>query len=366
MDEPHLYEQVAASVRQNILNGTYKPGDRIPSVREMALQWNCTIGTIQRAYKELSRQGLVISRPGQGTRVVSKQLDSIDIHTPLRRAALVHRAESYLLEMLTAGFSLQEVEEAMREAMDRWRTTSELPPTVGQKEIRFSGSHDLVITWLSSHFAEITDGFTLSLTFSGSLGGLIALVENKADLAGSHLWDEESDSYNTPFVRRILPGKKIALVTIAHRRIGLILPPHNPLQIKSIEDLCRDGIRFANRQPGSGTRVWLDSRLEKAGISPEAIRGYTNEKSTHSAVALSVAEGEADAGIGLQAAALSYGLDFIFLHNDRYDLVIPADNMDRSPFSELVGWLQNEKTRSIILDLGGYDVAETGCVRWVG
>lgn len=366
MDEPHLYEQIASSVRQKILNGNLKPGDRIPSVREMALQWNCTIGTIQRAYQELTKQGLVVSRAGQGTRVVDKPIDTSIGETPLRRAALVHRAESYLLEMLTAGFSLKEVDDAMREAMDRWRKAASISPAVEQKEVRFAGSHDLVITWLASHFAEITSGFTLTLSFSGSLGGLIALVENTADLAGSHLWDEESDSYNTSFVRRILPGRKIALVTIAHRRIGLIVPPHNPMQIASIEELSRPGVRFANRQPGSGTRVWLDSHLQKAGIPPEAIHGYTNEKSTHSAVALSVAEGEADAGIGLQAAALGYGLDFIFLHNDRYDLVIPAENMEREPIPTLVSWLQEENTRAIILDLGGYDVSETGCVRWVG
>ncbi len=366
MDEPHLYEQIAASVRLNILNGAYKPGDRIPSVREMALQMNCTIGTVQRAYQELVKQGLVVSRPGQGTRVADKAIHPFLADVPLRRAALVHRAESYLLEMLTAGFSLREADEAMREAMDRWRTAAAIAPAVEQKEIRFAGSHDLVITWLASHFQEIAAGFALTLSFSGSLGGLIALVENTADLAGSHLRDEENDTYNTSFVSRILPNRKIALVTVANRRIGFIVPPGNPFGIQSIEDLRKPELRFANRQSGSGTRVWLDSTLRKVEIQPNQIVGYSNEKNTHSEVALSIAEREADVGIGLEAAAMSYGLDFVFLHNDRYDLVIPAENMEWEPIHALVNWLQNENARAVILALGGYDVAETGCVRWMG
>jgi putative molybdopterin biosynthesis protein len=364
MDEPHLYRQISESIRQEILNGRWKAGDRLPSVREMAEQWNCTVGTIQHAYQELARQGLVTSRAGQGTRVVESLPARSD--TPLRRAMLIHRAEAFLLEVLTGGYRLEEVEQAMREAMDRWRWVERQEPPRDEHMLRFSGSHDLALTWLASHFHEIAPGFTLQLNFSGSLGGLIALAEGTAELAGSHLWDEESELYNVPFVRRLLPGKRTALITLASRRLGLILPPGNPAGIGSLADLARSELRFVNRQSGSGTRVWLDLALHGLGIDAGRISGYETEKVTHSAVAQAVAENEADVGIGLEGAALSYGLDFLFLTHDRYDLVVPEAVMKIPALPALVSFLNMPSTRQAIESLGGYAASSTGRVEWVG
>ena len=112
MDKNYLYHQIAESIRQEILHETLCPGDRLPSVRQMAARWDCTIGTIQRAYEELARQGLVVSRPGQGTHVAAAI--SAAAETPLRRASLVHRAEGFLLEALTAGYTATEVDLALR------------------------------------------------------------------------------------------------------------------------------------------------------------------------------------------------------------------------------------------------------------
>jgi molybdate-binding protein/DNA-binding transcriptional regulator YhcF (GntR family) len=364
MDQAHLYRKIAESIRQEILSGQRKPGERLPSIRESAKTWGCTVGTIQHAYQELASQGLVVSRAGQGTRVIDNppQVDE----TPLRRAMLTHRAEAFLLEVLTAGYKLEEVDQCFRQAMDRWRSLEAEKAPTDQTQLRFAGSHDLVMTWLASHFPEIAPGFLLQLAFSGSLGGLIALAEGKADLAGSHLWDEESDTYNVPFVRRLLPGKRIALVTLAYRRLGLILPPGNPDGIQGLEDLARPGLRFVNRQSGSGTRVWLDIAIQKAGLKPQQIQGYTDEFITHSAVAQAVAEGKANCGIGLEAAALSYGLDFLFLAHDRYDLVVPDSVMESAPMQSVVDWLGAPSTHAIIENLGGYDTHSTGDIEWVG
>jgi molybdate-binding protein/DNA-binding transcriptional regulator YhcF (GntR family) len=363
MDESHLYRQIAETFRQEILTGQLKPGDRLPSVRAVSARWNCTIGTAQHAYQELARQGLVTSRSGQGTRVVEQ--GPVPDETPRRRAKLVHRAEAFLLEVLTGGYTLDEVERAVRQAMDRWRMVEQEQIPKDEKTLRFAGSHDLAITWLAGHFPEIAPGYSLRLNFSGSLGGLIALAEGRADLAGSHLWDVESDTYNLPFVRRLLPGKRVALVTLARRRIGLIVPPGNPAQIKDLADLGRPGLRFVNRQPGSGTRVWLDFALRSAGVPAGQIQGYDVEKVTHSAVAQAVAEGQAGVGFGLEAAALSYGLDFIFLTYDRYDLVIPAAGMNAAPVQALLQWLGSPATRQVIESLGGYAADETGRVVWL-
>ena len=330
MEEPHLYQQIVLAIRQDVLAGRLRPGDRLPTVRRMAEQWGCTVGTVQRAYAELRRQGLVVGRPGQGTHVVEKP-PSLD-QTPLRRALLVHRAEAFLLETLTAGYSTTEVENALRLALDQWRAISASPEPAPDGLLRFAGSHDLALTWLASHFTS-ADGpsdrprFTLQLGFTGSLGGLIALQQGHADLAGCHLWDEATNTYNAPYIRRLLPGQRVALLTLAYRRLGLILPPGNPLGIVDLKDLARSGLRFANRQPGSGTRVWLDASLHRLGIDPARIQGYDYGRLTHSDVARAVAENQVDLGFGLETAALSFGLDFIPMVTEPYDLVIPASNL---------------------------------------
>lgn len=138
---------------------------------------------------------------------------------------------------------------------------------------------------IAAQYHEANPNLTLQLSFSGSLGGLIALAEKNADLAGCHLWDEATDTYNESFVRKLLPGQKVALLTLAHRRVGLIFMPGNPAGLNNLTDLAKPGIRFINRQQGSGTRVWLDAQFHRAGINPLSVAGYQDEKMTHSEVA---------------------------------------------------------------------------------
>ena len=363
MGEGFLYHQIAEAIRKQILLGELKPRDRLPSVREMAVQWSCTPGTIQRAYQELARQGLVTSRAGQGTRVVEKPLRQNE--TPLRRAAMIHRAEAFLLEVLTAGYTPGEVEEAVRQALDRWRVVQQEAISPSVQTLRFAGSHDLAVAWLATHFSDIVPGHNLQLSFTGSLGGLIALAEGNADLAGCHLWDEETDTYNAPFVRRLLPGKRVALLTLAHRLIGLVVPAGNPANVHDLQDVARPELRFVNRQSGSGTRVWLDAWLRKLGISPQQINGCLDEKMTHSDISRAIAEGQADIGLGLEASAQTFGLGFVPLAQERYDLVIPAPNMDIPPSQALVTWLNSHEAREAFAILAGYDTTGTGRVEWI-
>jgi molybdate-binding protein/DNA-binding transcriptional regulator YhcF (GntR family) len=364
MEDSHLYQQIVSAVRQQILSGSLQPGDRLPSIREMTAEWGCTPGTVQRAYHELSLQELVVSRPGQGTHVIH-QLPHERDDTPLRRASLVHRAQSFLLEVLTAGYTTGEVETALQLALDQWRVIAEQPSPPIQGKLRFVGSHDLALAWIAAHFSEIAPAYSLELQFSGSLGGLIALAEGKADLAGSHLWDEETDSYNIPYVRRLLPGQRVALLTLAQRRLGLITPAGNPGKVLGLTDLQRAGLVFVNRQSGSGTRVWLDAALHRAGISTAKIRGYDDARSTHSEVARAVAEGKADAGFGLQTAALAFGLDFIPLVSERYELIIPEATYNHPAMQQLAGWLAKNPAHQAIAELGGYETGATGKVEWV-
>jgi molybdate-binding protein/DNA-binding transcriptional regulator YhcF (GntR family) len=363
MDSSYLYQQIVESIRQDILSGALKSGARLPAIRKMTEQWQCNIGTILRAYQELARLGLVVSHAGKGTKVVQKLPEQNQ--TPLRRAALYNRTEAFLLEIMTSGYTPDEIEQSLRVALDRWRTFSNQPEETPPNVLHFVGSHDPAMALIAAHYHEVTAGFTLQLSFTGSLGGLIALAEKKADLAGCHLWDDKSDTYNEPFVRKLLPGQKVALLTLAHRRVGLILPPGNPLGISGLTDLARSGIRFVNRQQGSGTRVWLDAQIHRAGIDPFNISGYQDEKMTHSEVARAISKEQADVGLGVETAALSFGLDFKLLTTERYDLVIPSEKWELESVQALKRWLDTSQAKAAINNMGGYDTKETGVITWV-
>jgi molybdate-binding protein/DNA-binding transcriptional regulator YhcF (GntR family) len=361
MDETYLYKQISESIQDRILSGELKPGDRLPSVRQMCDEWKCTPGTVQRAYNELARRGLLTSRAGKGT-MVSGTASAEDVRerASLRRASLVHRSEGFVLEALTAGHTLPEIQQALELALDRWRVQGVERPPAETTIIRFAGSHDMAVNALAARLFEIAPDAVLQVSTTGSLGGLMALAEGRADLAGCHLWDAESDLYNVPFVRRLLPGKEALLVTLAHRRLGLIVPAGNPLGLRQVADLARPGVRFINRQSGSGTRVWLDAVLSRQLISSSAIQGYGDERSTHSEVARAVAEGTADVGLGLETAAVAYGLDFVFLARERYDLVTLAETAEQAPLSLLLDWLGTPPAKGFIAGFAGYDNRETG------
>jgi putative molybdopterin biosynthesis protein len=157
----------------------------------------------------------------------------------------------------------------------------------------------------------------------------------------------------------------VALLCLAHRRVGLILASGNPLGLSGLSDLAQTGVRFANRQQGSGTRVWLDAQLHRAGINPTSISGYQDEKMTHSEVARAISKGHIDVGLGVETAALSFGLDFKLLTTERYDLVIPLDKWELEPIQALKCWLDTDQAKIAINSLGGYDTTATGTVMWV-
>jgi molybdate-binding protein/DNA-binding transcriptional regulator YhcF (GntR family) len=362
MDDNFLYNRIAEDVRQDILDGRLQPGDRLPSIRDLTSRWNCTPGTIQRAYQELAHQGLVISQAGKGTHV-SGQLDPsrIQAQVPLRRAQMVHRAEAFLLESITAGYDLREIQQALNLAMDRWRTLqAEEAVVTDPGVIRFSGSHDLALIWMAEHFDTILPGVNLKANFTGSLGGLMALAGGRATLAGCHLWDAETSRYNEPFIAKLFPGKHMVSTRLANRRIGLITAPENPLNLRRVEDLLRPGVRFVNRQSGSGTRVWLDATLQQLGLDAEKIIGYGDEKLTHSEVARCIAEGSADVGVGLASSASAFGLGFEFLVEECYDLVTYAAVAEAEPVSGLFNWLASQAGKAAIASLKGYDATHTG------
>ncbi|MDX9956353.1 MAG: substrate-binding domain-containing protein [Anaerolineae bacterium] len=361
-DNP-LYEQIAAAVRQDILRGELKPGAKLPSMRVMATLWRCTPGTVQRAYAELVAQGMIESRPGQGTRVLPSPPGQNS--SALRLATLLHRLEGFVLEMLRAGYTLTELEVASRLALDRWRTLAVVPVPSEAGVLRFAGSHDHAVAWIAERFPSVNGGVPLEVRFVGSLGGLMALSRHEVDLAGCHLWDDESDTYNAPFVRHLLPGKRVALLTVSHRRLGLLMPSGNPLSLAAVTDLTRPGLRFVNRQPGAGTRIWLEAQLHRVGLHLRDLSQVGPEVQTHSEVARLISEGVADVGLGIEVAARAFGLGFVPLTTECYELIIPNYVWQRPEIQTLAAWLRSEETRHQIAALGGYETQATGALRWV-
>lgn len=222
------------------------------------------------------------------------------------------------------------------------------------------GSHDLALDLLANHLRRVGAGRRLSSANVGSLGGLMALQRRDAHIAGTHLLDEETGEYNLSYVRRLLPDQEIVLVHLAYREQGFLVAPGNPLGLRGLRDLARPGVRFVNRQRGSGTRVLLDYHLRHESLDPGAIAGYTREEFTHMAVAAAVLSGAASVGLGISAAARALGLDFVPLFSERYDLAIPRRHWESELLTPLRAALADPVYRADVAALGGYDVRLMG------
>jgi putative molybdopterin biosynthesis protein len=216
------------------------------------------------------------------------------------------------------------------------------------------GSHDLVLDVAASALRAADPLVTLASSNVGSLGGLVALRDGLCHLAGSHLLDPATGEFTLPFVDRLVPGA--AVVRLVHREQGLIVAPGNPLGVTGVADLPR--LRYVNRQRGAGTRALLDHELAASDLAPDAITGYTREEHTHLAVAAAVAAGSADAGLGILAAARAFGLGFVPVASEPYDLVVR--DLDDPRLAPLLALLADPGFRARVEALGGYSCAETG------
>ena len=227
------------------------------------------------------------------------------------------------------------------------------------------GSHDLALDLLAQFLAERHEGLRLVSANVGSLGGLVALRRGEAHLAGTHLLDPETGEYNAAYVRRYLPGQRVALVTLAGREQGWLVPPGNPLGLSGWDDAARRDVQLVNRQRGAGTRVLLDYELGRRSIAPAAVRGYEREEYTHLAVAAAIASGAADAGLGIQAAARALRLDFVPLAHEPYELAIPQAVYEGETLRPLLTLLADDAFRAAVAAMPGYDTSVMGRTRFV-
>jgi len=368
-----MFAQIADRLRQMVATGQLQAGERLPTVRQLAESLAISPGTVVKAYRQLEQDGVIHSRRGGGTVVVGRASDPQLL--ALRQTRLSSLMSHGILEALSQGYSLEETEAAFSVHLDRWREEQKdsaqaakgrSKSTETGKALVIVASHDLALNMLVSKLRQKNPEIKIHVTYAGSLGGLIALQEGRADLAGIHLLDAETGEYNYPYVKHLLPGREVAIVHLAYRIQGLMFAAGNPKRIKSLEDLRRPDITLINRQKGSGTRILLDQELRQLGIAPSRVNGYAREVDTHLAVARSIAEGKADVGLGIEAAARACHIDFLPLYRERYDLVMPVENHRNKKLAPLLKMIGSKGFQKAVTEAGGYDTSQTGTTAFVG
>ena len=222
-----------------------------------------------------------------------------------------------------------------------------------------AGSDDPSLGILRDLYEARTKPGSLFMGTVGSRSGITAICEGVADFATAHLFDPATGEYNLSFIEEMLPGSTVA-VALFYRNLGLVLKPGNSKNINSISDLRRAGIRITNRQPGSGTRHFLDHELIRLNVDPKRIAGYDTAVSTHLEVGTSVLRGAIDVGIATETTARLLGLNFIPLRRERFDLLILKDRFFSVGIQTLLGVIGAREFRERMEAIGGYDASESG------
>jgi len=221
-----------------------------------------------------------------------------------------------------------------------------------------AGSDDPSLGILHDLYEAQTQPAAFFMTTVGSTGGLAAIRSGIADFATAHLLEPARGNANEKEFR-LFPADAV-IVELFYRDLGLLVPRGNPKGIKSIRDLARPKLRIINRQPGSGTRIYVDQELARARLDVKKISGYDTVVSTHLEVGLKVLGGAADIGFATRTTAQLLGLDFISLTRERFDAVIPKERFFSHGIQVLLGTLGSREFRQRVEALGGYDASESG------
>jgi putative molybdopterin biosynthesis protein len=370
-NEVPVYLQIVEQVRMGVARGQFKPGDKLEPVRQLAERLEINPSTVARAYGLLEHDGIIETNRRRGS-VIARGADADTLQLRMMRENRLRGiVERSLVEALAQGYSIDELEAALDLQLAAWREakTRRVPvageaasaqPEAAAPVLRFAGSHDLALETLWARIRQAHPALKVTAGYVGSLDGLLALLHGEADLAGAHILDEASGEYNVPILRRLFLGQPLCAVTLVEREQGLIVPPDNPRSLHAWTDLAQPGLRFVNRQIGSGTRTLLDHHFRLEHIDPTCLAGYDFVVATHLASAAAVAEGHADVALGLYAAARAYGLGFVPLTRERYDLIFAHSNRERWPFNAILDILRSAEFRSVVTELGGYDTTLTG------
>lgn len=220
---------------------------------------------------------------------------------------------------------------------------------------------DLILDILTKHLERHPYGVRALRSYIGSYNGLIELYKGNVSVTSVHLWDGDTGVYNTPYVRRLLPGFSCIQVNLVARMQGFYVAKGNPKGIKTWTDLTRPEVTMINREPGSGVRVLIDEHLLKLGIPKNSIKGYEHEELSHLAVASAVGRGEVDVSVGNEKTALQVSnIDFIPIQKEQLDLIIKKEDMEKPQFMAIVEILNSKEFKDELMGISGYDLSNTG------
>ncbi|NMH98596.1 helix-turn-helix transcriptional regulator [Pseudonocardia acidicola] len=301
------YREICTDIAGRVSDGRLQPGEELPGVRELAQRWGTTISTVGRAERCLADAGVVTLAARRRARVA--------VEGVIAARRLLH----------------------------------------AERVFRLAGSDDPALDLITRNLG--TNLITVSA--GGSFDGLRAVRRGLADGAAIHLL-HHTGTYNVPFARALLRDRQPHLIHLWRREQGLIVAAGNPAAVTTVEQLAP--LRVVKRHHGTGTRVLLDRLLITAGQDPDRIRGP--EVGSHLEVALAVATGIVDAGLGVRSAALDLGLGFVPLTWEDYDIVLGHTALDAA--APLIAALHDRDLCASITRLGGYDTTDAGAVRDVG
>lgn len=214
------------------------------------------------------------------------------------------------------------------------------------------------ISVLSRH--ALAAGTELVLAHRNSSQALALLKQGAVHVAGTHLKDEASGESNLPAIARLFPKNSVAVISFAVWEEGILTARNNPKNIRGVEDLVRQDVTIVNREKGSGSRALLDSRLKRLSLEGNLINGYETLAPGHLPAAWQVQSGAADCCLATGAAARIFGLHFIPLVTERYDLVIRRRYLDLPRMQSLLDTLSRSHFRRELEGLGGYDTKVAG------
>ncbi|HDZ46150.1 hypothetical protein LCGC14_0055320 [marine sediment metagenome] len=220
-----------------------------------------------------------------------------------------------------------------------------------------AGSQDPLLEWSIRE-----SGSDLATLCQGSGDGVRRLLDGKAMLAGIHLLDAATQRYNEPSVLGLSGMRDLLIVRWAKRRQGLLVRADNPLKINALKDLQQSNVRVAHRQPDAGAAKLLNYLLEQAGIDSSAIDWTSHPSLSEDDLALSICQGEADVGLGVEAAAHRQQLGFIPLCEEPFDLIMQRRNYFEPAVQRLFAFTLQARFIHRAEALGGYDISELGKV----
>jgi len=312
-----------------LLVGIQRSGTLAAACKASGLTYRYAWGLLREGEKAFGRP-LVASRRGRGAQLTAlgERLAWVDQRIRARLAPL--------LDSLAC-----EVEAEIEQAL-----------SVATPVLRMHASHGFAVELTRRALAARETPLDLKyLEFEEALS---ALRDGRCDLAGVHLPSGALEGVAAAQYAALIDADW-TIIHLTARRQGLIVAAGNPHRIRSLADLARGGLRFVNRQPGSGTRLLFDLLLQQDGIAPAAIDGYDNLEFTHAAVAAYVGSGMADAGFGLEVPARRFGLDFVPLADERYFFLCA-----QPPTRHFLKLLRDPTLRAQIAALPGYDPAAAG------